>query len=159
MKLKELLNLMRSARAENTKFTLVDYDIYSYLDGTETEIMCSFSSDIKHEYFLKDSILETEVISMGIKSETEMVFELAKEESKVVDVRCPSRVLDVTIAKNEYGLLDVTVRDLEQDEFVEMMGNICRQFNVSSIAYKDGSWSYSFDQEGDDDNEQNKEEE
>ena len=79
MKLKELLNLMRSARVENTKFTLVDYDIYAYLDGTETETICSFSSDIKHEYFLRDSILEAEVIAMGIKSETEMVFRLIND--------------------------------------------------------------------------------
>ena len=79
MKLKELLDLMRSAGAENTKFTLVDYDIYAYLDGTETETICSFSSDIKHEYFLRDSILEAEVIAMGIKSETEMVFRLIND--------------------------------------------------------------------------------
>lgn len=85
MKLKELLNLMRSAISENTKFTLVDYDIYAYLDGTETENICSFSSDFKPECFLKDSVLEAEVIAMGIKSETEMVFELTKKESKVVE--------------------------------------------------------------------------
>ena len=78
MKLKELLNLMRSA-ISNTKFTLVDYDIYAYLDGTETENICSFSSDFKPEYFLKDSILEAEVIAMGIKSETEMVFRLIND--------------------------------------------------------------------------------
>ena len=79
MKLKELLDLMRSARVENTKFTLVDYDIYAYLDGTETETVCSFSSDFKPERFLNESILEAEVISMGIKSETEMVFGLIND--------------------------------------------------------------------------------
>lgn len=79
MKLKDLLDLICSASSENTKFTLVDYDIYAYLEGTETENICSFSSDMKHEYFLKDSILEAEVISMGIKSETEMVFRLIND--------------------------------------------------------------------------------
>lgn len=77
MKLKDLLDIMRSARDENTTFTLVDYDIYDHLDGFETETIVSFSSDLKPEYFLKDSILEAEIIAMGVKSETEMVFELA----------------------------------------------------------------------------------
>lgn len=164
MKLKELLAIMRSARKENTIFTLVDYEIYNYLDGSEKETVCSFSSDFKPKCFLKDSILEAEVIRMGIKSEIEMVFELTedwykeKEEPKVVDVRCPSRALDVSITKNEFGFSDVTIRDLEEDDMIEMLKNICLQFNVSGIADKDGKWSYSFDEEneGGDDNAEEK---
>jgi hypothetical protein len=150
MKLKELLAIMRSAREENTTFTLVDYEIYNYLDGSEKETVCSFSSDFKPECFLKDSILEAEVIGMGMKSETEMVFRLAddwdkeKEEQKIVDVRCPSKALDVSITKNEFGFSDVTIRDLEEDDMIEMLKNICLQFNVSGIVDKDGKWSYSF---------------
>lgn len=156
MKLKELLAIMRSAKEENTTFTLVDYEIYDYLDGSENETICSFSSDLKSECFLKDSILEAKVTGMGIKSETEMVFELTddwneeKEEPKVVDVRCPSKALDVSITKNEFGFADVTIKDLEEDDMIEMLKNICLQFNVSGIADKDGKWSYSFDEEGDD---------
>ena len=150
MKLKELLAIMRSAREENTTFTLVDYEIYNYLDGSEKETICSFSSDLKSECFLKDSILEAEVIAMGMKSETEMVFELTedwgkeKEEPEVVDVRCPSKTLDVSVTKNEFGFFDVTIRDLEEDDMIEMLKNICLQFNVSGIVDKDGKWSYSF---------------
>ena len=70
MKLKDLLAIMRSVREENTTFTLVDYEIYNYLDGSEKETVCSFSSDFKPECFLKDSILEVEVITMGMKYET-----------------------------------------------------------------------------------------
>ena len=156
MKLKALLAIMRSVRAENTTFTLVDYEIYNYLDGSEKETVCSFSSDFKPECFLKDSILEAEVIAMGMKSETEMVFRLAddwdkeKEEQKIVDVRCPSKALDVSITKNEFGFSDVTIRDLEEDDMIEMLKNICLQFNVSGITDKDGKWSYSFDEGGDD---------
>lgn len=150
MKLKELLAIMRSAREENTTFTLVDYEIYDYLDGSEKETICSFSSDLKPECFLKDSILEAEVITMGMKSEIEMVFELTedwdkeKEEPEVVDVRCPSKTLDVSVTKNEFGFFDVTIRDLEEDDMIEMLKNICLQFNVSGIVDKDGKWSYSF---------------
>ncbi len=150
MKFKELLTIMRSAKDENIKFTLVDYEIYNYLDGSEKETICSFSSDFKPKCFLKDSILEAEVIAMGMKSETEMVFELTKdwdkekEEPKVVDVRCPSKALDVTITKNEFGFADVTIRDLEEDDMIEMLKNICLQFNVSGIVDKEGKWSYSF---------------
>ena len=99
---------------------------------------------------MKDSILEAEVIRMGIKSETEMVFELTedwdkeKEEPEVVDVRCPSKTLDVSVTKNEFGFFDVTIRDLEEDDMIEMLKNICLQFNVSGIVDKDGKWSYSF---------------
>ena len=150
MKLKDLLDIMHSARDENTTFTLVDYDIYDYLDGSEKETVCSFSSDFKPKYFLKDSILEAEVIAMGMKSETEMVFELTedwdkeKEEPEVIDVRCPSKTLDVSVTKNEFGFFDVTIRDLEEDDMIEMLKNICLQFNVSGIVDKDGKWSYSF---------------
>ena len=150
MKLKELLAIMRSVRDENTTFTLVDYDIYGYLDGSEKDTVCSFSSDLKSECFLKDSILEAEVIAMGMKSEIEMVFELSndwnneKEEPEVVDVRCPSKTLDVSVTKNEFGFFDVTIRDLEEDDMIEMLKNICLQFNVSGIVDKDGKWSYSF---------------
>lgn len=156
MKLKDLLAIMRSAKEENTTFTLVDYEIYNYLDGSETETIVSFSSDFKPKCFLKDSILEAEVIAMGMKSETEMVFELSndwnneKEEPEVVDVRCPSKALDVSITKNEFGFSDVTIRDLEEDDMIEMLKNVCLQFNVSGIADKDGKWSYSFDEGGDD---------
>lgn len=157
MKLKAVIDLMRSARKENTKFTLVDYEIYNYLDGSETETIVSFSSDFKTEYFLNETILDAEVISMGIKSETEMVFRLAddwnkeKEEPKIVDVRCPSKALDVDITKNEFGFADVTIKDLEEDDMLELIKNICLQFNVSGIADKNGKWSYSFDEEGDND--------
>lgn len=157
MKLKDLLAIMRSARKENTKFTLVDYEIYNYLDGSETETIVSFSSDFKSKCFLKDSILETEVIAMGMKSETEMVFELSndwdkeKEEPKIVDIRCPSKALDVSVTKNEFGLSDVTVRDLEEDDMIKLLTNICLQFNASGIIDKDGKWSHSFDEEGDND--------
>ena len=167
MKLKELLAIMRSARDENTTFTLVDYNIYDYLDGSEKETICSFSSDLKAKCFLKDSILEAEIIAMGMKSEIEMVFELSndwnneKEEPEVVDVRCPSKALDVSITKNEFGFSDVTIRDLEEDDMIEMLKNICLQFNVSGITDKDGKWSYSFDEEGNneggDDNAEEKE--
>ena len=150
MKLKELLAIMRSVRDENTTFTLVDYDIYGYLDGSEKDTVCSFSSDFKPKCFLKDSILEAEVIRMGIKSETEMVFALTedwdkeKEEPEVVHVRCPSKTLDVSVTKNEFGFFDVTIRDLEEDDMIEMLKNICLQFNVAGIVDKDGKWSYSF---------------
>lgn len=150
MKLKELLAIMRSAREENTIFTLVDYEIYDYLDGSEKETICSFSSDLKPKCFLKDFILEAEVIAIGMKSETEMVFELVddwnekKEEPEVVDVRCPSKALDVSVTKNEFGFFNVTIRDLEEDDMIEMLKNICLQFNVSGIVDKDGKWSYSF---------------
>ena len=167
MKLKELLAIMRSARDENTTFTLVDYNIYDYLDGSEKETIVSFSSDFKPKCFLKDSILEAEIIAMGMKSEIEMVFELSndwnneKEEPEVVDVRCPSKALDVSITKNEFGFSDVTIRDLEEDDMIEMLKNVCLQFNVSGITDKDGKWSYSFDEEGNneggDDNAEEKE--
>ena len=156
MKLKDLLAIMRSVKEENTTFTLVDYEIYNYLDDSEKETIVSFSSDFKPKCFLKDSILEAEVIAMGMKSETEMVFRLAddwdkeKEEPEVVDVRCPSKALDVSITKNEFGFSDVTIRDLEEDDMIEMLKNVCLQFNVSGITDKDGKWSYSFDEGGDD---------
>lgn len=157
MKLKELLDIMRSVKDENTTFTLVDYEIYNYLAGSEKETICSFSSDLKPKCFLKDSILEAEVITMGMMSETEMVFELTddwdkeKEEPEVVDVRCPSKAVDVSVTKNEFGLSDVTIKDLKEDDMIELIKNICLQFDVSGIIDKDGKWSHSFDEEGEND--------
>lgn len=147
MKLKELLDIMRSARNENTTFTLVDYDIYSYLEGTETETIVSFSSDFKPKCFLKDSILEAEVIRMGIKSEIEMVFELTedwykeKEEPKVTDVKIPSRILEVSITKNELGLAGVLIKDLKENEMLDIIQYLCEYTGTEAIFDKDGKWS------------------
>ena len=147
MKLKELLDIMCSARKENTKFTLVDYDIYSYLDGSETETICSFSSDFKPEHFLNDSILEAEVIAAGIKSETEMVFRLTedwceqKEEPKVTDVKIPSRILEISITKNDLGLADVEIKDLQENEMLDIIQYLCEYTGTEAIFDKDGKWT------------------
>lgn len=147
MKLKDLLSIIRSARKENTTFTLVDYDIYDYLEGSETETICSFSSDLKPKCFLKDSILEAEVITMGMKSETEMVFELTddwdkeKEEPKIVDVKIPSRILEVSIAKNELGLADIEIKDLKENEMLDIIQYLCEYTGTKAIFDKDGKWS------------------
>lgn len=153
MKLKDLLDIMRSARDENTTFTLVDYDIYDHLDGSETETIVSFSSDLKPEYFLKDSILEAEVIAMGVKSETEMVFELAhdwdeeKEEPKVTDVKIPSRILEVSVTKNEPGLADVLIKDLQENEMLDLIQYLCEYTGTEAIFDKDGKWSIPLDKD------------
>lgn len=159
MKLKELLDIMRSGRDENTTFTLVDYDIYDHLDGSETETIVSFSSDLKPEYFLKDSILEAEVIAMGVKSETEIVFELAddwnnEKERKVTDVKIPSRILEVSVTKNELGLADILIKDLKENEMLDIIQYLCEYTGTEAIFDKDGKWSISLDKdnEGGNDN-------
>ena len=95
-------------------------------------------------------------MSIGLKSNSEIVFELSEDwdAQKVVDIRCPSKTLDVGIAKNEFGLTDVTIKDLEEDDMIELLANICLQFNLSGITDKDGKWKYTFDEEneGGDDN-------
>jgi hypothetical protein len=165
MKLKELLDIMRSAREENTTFTLVDYEIYDYLDGSEKETICSFSSDLKPKCFLTDSILESEVIGAGIKSETEMVFELAhdwneeKEEPKVTDVKIPSRILEVSITKNELGLADVLIKDLKENEMLDIIQYLCEYTGTEAIFDKDGKWTIPLttdekNEGGDDDDEE-----
>lgn len=166
MKLKDLLDIMRSARKENTTFTLVDYDIYDYLDGSEKETVCSFSSDFKPECFLKDSILETEVIGMGIKSETEIVFELTKDwndekEEQITDVKIPSRILEVSVTKNELGLADVEIKDLRENEMLDLIQYFCEYTGTEVIFDKDGKWSIPLtpdeNNEGGDDNAEEKE--
>jgi hypothetical protein len=161
MKLKELLAIMRSARKENTTFTLVDYDIYDYLDGSEKETVCSFSSDFKPECFLKDSILEAKVIGMGMKSEIEMVFELTddwneEKEERITDVKIPSRILEVSVTKNELGLADVEIKDLRENEMLDLIQYICEYTGTEAIFDKDGKWSISLtpdeNNEGGDDN-------
>ncbi len=146
MKFKELLTIMRSAKDENIKFTLVDYEIYNYLDGSEKETICSFSSDFKPKCFLKDSILEAEVIAMGMKSETEMVFKLAhdwneEKEEQITDVKIPSRILEVSIAKNELGLADVLIKDLKENEMLDIIQYLCEYTGTEAIFDKDGKWS------------------
>ena len=146
MKLKELLSIMRSAKEENTTFTLVDYEIYDYLDGSEKETICSFSSDFKPECFLTDSILESEVIGAGIKSETEMVFELThnwneEKEDQITDVKIPSRILEVSITKNELGLADVLIKDLKENEMLDIIQYLCEYTGTEAIFDKDGKWT------------------
>lgn len=145
MKVEELIDLMRSARKENITVTLVDYDIYSYLDGSETETICSFISDFKPEYFLKDSILESEVIAMGIKSENEIVFELThdwdeEKEEQITDVKIPSRILEVSITKNELELADVLIKDLQENEMLDFVQYLCEYTGTEAIFDKDGKW-------------------
>lgn len=152
MKLKELLDVMRSARKENTTFTLVDYDIYSYLEDSETETIVSFSSDFKPEYFLTDSILESEVIGAGIKSETEMVFELThnwneEKEDQITDVKIPSRILEVSVTKNELGLADVLIKDLQENEMLDLIQYLCEYTGTEAIFDKDGKWSIPLDKD------------
>lgn len=144
MKLKELLDIMRSAREENTTFTLVDYEIYNYLDGSEKETIVSFSSDFKSKCFLKDSILETEVIAMGMKSETEMVFELTKDwntntNDEIVDVKIPSRILAVDVTKNILGLADV-LKDLSASEMLAVIQFLVEYTGTNAIYDKNGTW-------------------
>lgn len=166
MKLKDLLAIMRTTRDENTIFTLVDYDIYDYLDGSEKETVCSFSSDFKPECFLKDSILEAEVIGMGIKSETEIVFELTKDwndekEEQITDVKIPSRILEVSVTKNELGLADVEIKDLRENEMLDLIQYFCEYTGTEVIFDKDGKWSIPLtpdeNNEGGDDNAEEKE--
>lgn len=152
MKVKELLNIMRSAKNENTTFTLVDYDIYDYLEGSETETIVSFSSDFKPECFLTDSILESEVIGAGIKSETEMVFELThnwneEKEDQITDVKIPSRILEVSVTKNELGLADVLIKDLQENEMLDLIQYLCEYTGTEAIFDKDGKWSIPLDKD------------
>jgi hypothetical protein len=164
MKLKELLAIMRTTRDENTIFTLVDYEIYNYLDGSEKETVCSFSSDFKPECFLKDSILEAKVIGMGMKSEIEMVFELTddwneEKEERITDVKIPSRILEVSVTKNELGLADVEIKDLQENEMLDLIQYICEYTGTEAIFDKDGKWSIPLtpdenNEGGDDDDEE-----
>ena len=143
---------MRSAKNENTTFTLVDYDIYDYLEGSETETIVSFSSDFKPECFLTDSILESEVIGAGIKSETEMVFELThnwneEKEDQITDVKIPSRILEVSVTKNELGLADVLIKDLQENEMLDLIQYLCEYTGTEAIFDKDGKWSIPLDKD------------
>jgi hypothetical protein len=152
MKLKELLDIMHSLKAKNMKFTLVDYYICSYLDGSETETICSFSSDFRPKCFLKDSILEAEVLGMGIKSETEMVFELThawnkSSEEQITDVKIPSRILEVSITKNELELADVLIKDLQENEMLDIIQYLCEYTGTEAIFDKDGKWSIPLDKD------------
>ena len=166
MKLKDLLAIMRSVKEENTTFTLVGYDIYDYLGGDATETIVSFSSDFKPKCFLKDSILEAEVIAMGMKSETEMVFELTEDwnnekEEQITDVKIPSRILEVSVTKNELGLADVEIKDLRENEMLDLIQYFCEYTGTDVIFDKDGKWSIPLtpdeNNEGGDDNAEEKE--
>jgi hypothetical protein len=153
MKLKELLDIMRSAREENTTFTLVDYEIYDYLDGSEKETICSFSSDLKPECFLKDSILEAEVITMGMKSEIEMVFELTEDwdkekEDQITDVKIPSRIIEISVTKNTSGLFDVALNDIEEKEMLDFIQHFCEYTGTEAIFDKNGKWSIPLTNDG-----------
>lgn len=158
MKLKELLEITRFAKNEKN-FTLIDYDIYDYLEGKYDEIICTLSSDIEFKYFLKDFILEAEVIEMGAKSETEIVFRLAEDwceqkEDQITDVKIPSRIIEISVTKNTSGLVDVTLNDIEESEMLDFIQHFCEYTGAEAIFDKGGKWSIPLDDdnEGGDDN-------
>lgn len=151
MKVKELIDLLASVR-NKFRVTFVDYDIYSYLDGTEEEIICSIRSDYKNELFLNETILNAEVEKMGIKSKNEIVFELTEDwdkekEDQITDVKIPSRILEVSITKNELGLADVEIKDLQENEMLDIIQYLCEYTGTEAIFDKDGKWSIPLDKD------------
>ena len=151
MKVKELIDLLASVR-NKFRVTFVDYDIYSYLDGTEEEIICSVRSDYKKELFLNETILNAEVEKMGIKSKNEIVFELTddwdkEKEDQITDVKIPSRILEVSITKNELGLADVEIKDLQENEMLDIIQYLCEYTGTEVIFDKDGKWSIPLDKD------------
>ena len=151
MKVKELIDLLASVR-NKFRVTFVDYDIYSYLDGTEEEIICSVRSDYKKELFLNETILNAEVEKMGIKSKNEIVFELTddwdkEKEDQITDVKIPSRILEVSITKNELGLADVEIKDLQENEMLDIIQYLCEYTGTEAIFDKDGKWSIPLDKD------------
>ena len=151
MKAKELIDLLASVR-NKFRVTFVDYDIYSYLDGTEEEIICSVRSDYKKELFLNETILNAEVEKMGIKSKNEIVFELTddwdkEKEDQITDVKIPSRILEVSITKNELGLADVEIKDLQENEMLDIIQYLCEYTGTEAIFDKDGKWSIPLDKD------------
>lgn len=146
MKVKELMNLLRSGVYQELYVTFVDYDIHDYLDGDETEVVCSCRSYFKGEYFLNETILNGEVVSIGIKSDNEIVFELAEDwreqkDEQITDVKIPSRILEVSITKNELGLADVLIKDLKENEMLDIIQYLCEYTGTEAIFDKDGKWS------------------
>jgi hypothetical protein len=116
------------------------------LEGEYDEIICTLSSDIEFKHFLKDFILEAEVIEIGAKSETEMVFRLAEDwceqkEERITDVKIPSRILEVSVTKNELGLADVLIKDLKENEMLDIIQYLCEYTGTEAIFDKDGKWS------------------
>lgn len=151
MKAKEFMDLLASVR-NKFRVTFVDYDIYSYLDGTEEEIICSVRSDYKKELFLNETILNAEVEKMGIKSKNEIVFELTEDwdkekEDQITDVKIPSRILEVSITKNELGLADVEIKDLQENEMLDIIQYLCEYTGTEAIFDKDGKWSIPLDKD------------
>lgn len=161
MKLKDLMDMIFTN--DDTLFTVIDVaELDDYLDGSDERVIFSLPSNFEIESFVKDSILNAEVTCMGMKSDEEIVFHLSsnwnkkadnKEKKEIVDVRCPSKAVDVSVTKNEFGLSDVTIKDLKEEDMIKLLTNICLQFDVSGIIDKDGKWSHSFDEEGDNDGE------
>jgi hypothetical protein len=152
MKAKELMNLLRSAVDQELYFTFVDYDIHDYLDGDETEVVCSCRSTFIGEYFLNETILNGEVVSIGIKSDNEIVFELAEDwheqkEEQITDVKIPSRILEVSVTKNELGLADVLIKDLKENEMLDIIQYLCEYTGTEAIFDKDGKWSIPLDKD------------
>lgn len=153
MKVKELMNLLRSAVDQELYVTFVDYDIHDYLDGDETEVVCSCCSYFKGEYFLNETILNGEVVSIGIKSDNEIVFELAEDwrkqkDEQITDVKIPSRILEVSITKNELGLADVLIKDLKENEMLDIIQYLCEYTGTEAIFDKDGKWSIPLTNDG-----------
>lgn len=146
MKLKELMNLLRSGVDQELYATFVDYDIHDYLDGDETEVICSCRSTFIGEYFLNETILNGEVVAIGIKSDNEIVFELAEDwreqkEEQISDVKIPSRIIEVSVTKNELGLADVLIKDLQENEISDLIQYLCEYTGTEAIFDKFGKWS------------------
>lgn len=158
MKVKELIGLLRSAANQDVYITFVEYNIHDYLNEDETEIICSFRSDFKYEYFLNNTILNGEVVSIGIKSDNELVLELSEDwNAPKVDVRIPSKVVSIDIKKNDFGLSNVTIKDLEEDDLIKLLARICVYFDASTIVDQNGK-RYTLDDDDDNDGERRTEE-
>lgn len=146
MKVKELMNLLRSGVYQELYVTFVDYDIHDYLDGDETEVVCSCRSYFKGEYFLNETILNGEVVSIGIKSDNEIVFELAEDwreqkDEQITDVKIPSRIIEISVTKNTSGLVDVALNDIEESEMLDFIQHFCEYTGAEAIFDKDGKWT------------------
>lgn len=65
------------------------------------------------------------------------------EDKKITDVKIADKVIEFKLDKHEDGTADVIIKDLKEDEYLDLMKEILLWFDAAGIYDADGKWSHS----------------
>lgn len=68
-------------------------------------------------------------------------YETAMKE--ITDVKIADKVIEFKVDKHEDGTADVIIKDLKEDEYIDLMKEILLWFDAAGIYDADGKWSHS----------------